>query len=183
MKMANTSKGIIYYIKRKILSTITNDANVFVKFMVAAIIFILATIFAEYLFDIKEYVQDQGLVFENIEIFIIYLNLIVFYFFAKLIYLPARAISSFIYHKLFNKECDIGEIGELIASIVVSLIFIWYSSPWFASIIAAYDKNLLEETIFWWQFYILTINMLLNSGRLIEILKNGIRYCGRRNDQ
>jgi hypothetical protein len=142
-------------------------ADIVGKFLISLIIFWLtAYYFSDKLFDIQSYIEDHGLEFKNIEIFMIILLLITFYFISKLL------LSAFLYlYNLFYQQnkCKDNADLQLIASILFSIIYIFFASNYFTSILAPtgnIQKEMLKQTIFWWLICILILNVLLNSSRI-----------------
>jgi len=146
------------------------------KALVALAIFIFTTrFFAEYLFDIRGYIEDYGLEFKNIEFIMILIMLLIFYFVSKILFVAIFYIISKIpfilrflgsvKHKEYQSSKDL----QLIFSVLVSVVYIWYSSPVFASILVHSDgiqKELLCSIIRYWLLSILCINILLSSSRI-----------------
>jgi hypothetical protein len=154
-------------------------ANIIGKFIIAFIIFGILALSSDKLFDIRGYIEDHGLEFQNIEFFMILILLIVFYFVSKI--LMDFLLS--LYNRIFPlNRCDNNGDIQLAGSIVFSFIYILFVSNFYTSILApkgGIQEEMLKGTIFWWLLSIWGMNILINSSRIQERIIHSIssKFC------
>jgi hypothetical protein len=165
--------------KDKPLHPCPDCANIIGKFIIAIIIFSILALSSDKLFDIRGYIEDHGLEFQNIEFFMIFSLLIVFYLISKIL----MDLILNIYNRIFlSNKCDNNGIIQLIGSIILSFIYIYLASNYFTSILApngGIQEKMLKDTIFVWLFSIWLMNILINSSRFQERIIHSIssKFC------
>jgi hypothetical protein len=154
--------------KDKPLHPCPDCANIISKFLIAIIIFGILALSSNILFDIRGYIEDHGLEFQYIEFSMILSLLIVFYLISK----KLMDFLLYLYNRIFSlNKCDNNGYIQLIGSIILSLIYIYFASNYFTSILAPHggiQEDMLRNTIFWWLVTILAVNVLINSSRFQE---------------